>query len=126
MHKGVGESDRDPRKLQLQGATDTEKLHDLNSKCYADQACYFLNTRDPFDEKEAEQAWKYCQRMAELDESKGNDGCVLGEFDMHRFLESFQETKTVREMRTTLRENGMEDVRQISLSQFFVFKYSVD
>ncbi len=42
--------------------------------------------------------------MVELDESKGAAGTELNEMMAHRFLEKFNETLTVREMREVLRQ----------------------
>ena len=42
--------------------------------------------------------------MIELDEHRGAEGCELDEMTAHRFLENFEETLTVREMREVLRE----------------------
>jgi len=47
---------------------------------------------------------------------------------MHRFLEAFQETMTVREMRDTLRAKGAigDAVKLIALIHYLIFRYDVD
>ena len=42
--------------------------------------------------------------MVELDEARGSAGSELDEMNAHRFLESMDETLTVREMRNVLRD----------------------
>ena len=52
------------------------------------------------------QIWNYTRKHEELDLVKGKQGNELDELNAHRFLEAFDETMTVREMRNQLRAKG--------------------
>eukprot|EP01101_Sappina_pedata_P004408 TRINITY_DN185_c0_g1_i1.p1 TRINITY_DN185_c0_g1~~TRINITY_DN185_c0_g1_i1.p1 ORF type:complete len:291 (-),score=142.79 TRINITY_DN185_c0_g1_i1:79-915(-) len=91
----------------LQGSSDDEKMKDLLSRNYKDQALFYLNAfwKSGMD-KEAETVFKYTQQFAKLDLQKGAEGNALDELNAHRFLESNKETLTVLEMRDLLRKSG--------------------
>lgn len=57
-------------------------------------------------EKDAELLWSYVLRCAEFDTENHGAGTALDEMNAHRFLESFKETQTVRQMRDNLRSTG--------------------
>ncbi|KAL6077703.1 Signal recognition particle receptor FtsY [Balamuthia mandrillaris] len=113
--------------MSLAGSNDTEKLIDLASKPYKQQAVWFLNAYwKQFAEQEAERLWKFTHDHAELDQAKKGEGCALDEFQAHRFLEINQETLTVTQMRDKLREVGVEKVRLVPFIHFLIFRYKVD
>ena len=112
--------------MSLAGATDELKLQALSTKTYKDQAIWFLNAFWHRVEKDAELIWKYVNRMVELDAPKGKNGNELDEMMAHRFLETFDETMTVRQMRENLRSVGVERVRFVPLSHFLIFRFGFD
>jgi len=114
---------------KLNGADDFEKLKDLASRPYKAQAVWFLNAYwDDFGSKESELFWGYADKIASLDLQKGKEGNEVDEFIMHKFLESFKETLTVREMRDTLKETGAIKTtpKLIPLVHYLIFKYKID
>jgi len=113
--------------MALSGKTDTEKFQDLGNHNYKFQAIWFLNAYwKTFGEKEAENVWAYGHKMIELDKDKKADGCAVDEFQAHRFLEIFQETLTVLQMREKLVTVGIDKVKLVPLCHYLVFKFSVD
>jgi len=114
---------------KLAGANDYEKLQNLTTKNYKDQVVWFLNAFwEDFAEKEAEQFWKYVHQLAKLDLQKGKDGNAVDELVQHRFLEFFNETQTVAEMRDNLRSTGaiVGNVKLIPITHYLIFKYKID
>jgi len=91
---------------KLAGADDVEKLRNLSQKTYKEQAVWFLNAYWDKTQNDAESFWKYSGKLASLDTIKGAEGCELDELNIHRFLEFFKETMTIKEMRDTLRDTG--------------------
>jgi chromosome segregation ATPase len=111
---------------KLNGANDQEKLKDLATKTYKEQAVWFLNAFwEEGLEKEAEKFWSYVAAIKKIDLAKGVDGNEVDEMQMHRFLEQFKETLTVREMRDNLRETGAIDKvpKNIPLIHYLIFRY---
>jgi len=101
-----------------------EKLKALSAKVYKDQAVWFLNAYwDDMAEAEAENVWGFCNLMTELDEKNGKEGCEVDEFTAHRFLEKFEESMTVREMREILKEIDLDTNKNVSLAEYLIFKY---
>merc|ERR1712100_235990 len=116
---------------KLAGANDLEKLHSLCAKTYKEQAIWFLNSFwEEFAQKEAETIWNYVGTNAELDLENHADGCGLDEMKAHVFLEKFNETLTVREMRAKLRSTGAigeaERPKTVPLTHYLLFKYNAD
>merc|ERR1711982_186523 len=116
---------------KLAGANDLEKLHSLCAKTYKEQAIWFLNSFwEEFAQKEAETIWNYVGTNAELDLENHEEGCGLDEMKAHVFLEKFNETLTVREMRAKLRSTGAigeaERPKTVPLTHFLLYKYAVD
>eukprot|EP01103_Thecamoeba_quadrilineata_P009184 TRINITY_DN188_c0_g2_i1.p1 TRINITY_DN188_c0_g2~~TRINITY_DN188_c0_g2_i1.p1 ORF type:complete len:409 (+),score=148.17 TRINITY_DN188_c0_g2_i1:25-1251(+) len=113
---------------KLPGANDVEKLKNLSTKTHKEQAIWFLNAfweDDSGTPEQAEQIWKYVNHLQKLDPNAA-EGTDVDELIMHRFLEFFQETLTVREMRDSLRDTGaVTDTRMknISLSHYLIFRY---
>jgi len=115
---------------KLQGANDADKLKDLATKTYKEQTVWFLNAfwEDGL-ESQAETFWKYVQSINKLDTVKADQGSDVDELLMHRFLEQFKETMTVKEMRDSLRESGAVTefkVRNIPLVHYLIFRYKKD
>merc|ERR1712232_845434 len=111
--------------------SDLDKLHELCQKTYKEQAVWFLNCFwEDFAEKEAELIWQYVETNAKLDLENHEEGCSLDEMKAHVFLEKFDETLTVREMRAKLRSTGAigeaERPKSVPLTHYLLYKYNVD
>ena len=112
-------------------SSDLDKLHVICQKTYKEQAVWFLNAFwEDFANKEAETLWKYVLVNAELDLENHSEGTSLDEMKAHVFLEKFNETLTVREMRAKLRSTGAigesERPKNVPLTHFLLYKYNVD
>jgi len=112
----------------LAGNNDHDKLADLCSKKFEDQAIWFLNAFwDDFASAEAENCWNAVQVAHKQDV---NHNGVLDEFEAHRFLEIQNEEITVLAMRDKLRKTGAispeERPKSVPLSHYLIFKYNVD
>ena len=73
--------------------------------------------------------WKYAHTCAELDLQNHEEGSGLDEVNAHRFLELYNETMTVRELRDSLRSTGAIDtsrVKLVPISYMLIFKFKVD
>jgi hypothetical protein len=104
-------------------------LADLSTKNYKEQAIWFLNAFwDDFAKDQAEKIWSYKHQMDQLDLEKKAEGNAVDELQAHRFLEKFQETLTVTEMRENLRSTGAISgtVKLVPLIHILIFKYKVD
>jgi len=121
---------RERRKMALQGATDNDKLNDLISKPYKEQACWFLNAFWNEHSAEAEKCWEYVNHCGALDLQKNAEGSGLDEVNAHRLLEKLGETMTVVSMRETLRKTGAisasDRPKLVPLIHYLLFKYNVD
>merc|ERR1712232_1405227 len=111
--------------------SDLDKLHEVCNKTYKEQAVWFLNCFwEDFAEKEAETVWNYVITNSELDLENHEEGCALDEMKAHVFLEKFDETLTVREMRAKLRSTGAigesERPKNVPLTHYLLYKYNVD
>merc|ERR1711862_1065770 len=101
------------------------------NKTYKEQAVWFLKLFwEDFAEKEAELLWQYVLKNAELDLENHEEGCGLDEMKAHVFLEKFDETLTVREMRAKLRSTGAigetERPKNVPLTHYLLYKYNAD
>merc|ERR1711976_973868 len=108
--------------------SDLDKLHELCKKTYKEQAVWFLNCFwEDFAEKEAELIWQYVETNEKLDLENHEEGCGLDEMKAHVFLEKFDETLTVREMRAKLRSTGAigesERPKLVPLTHYLLYKY---
>jgi len=115
---------------KLPGANDHDKLAALAELTYTQQAIWFLNGFwDQFGD-DAEKIWNWAESIAKFDLEKGKHGCGVDELNAHRFLESFHETMTVREMRTALRSVGalseQDRPKLVPLVHFILVKLKVD
>merc|ERR1712137_1217652 len=111
--------------------SDLDKLHDICQKTYKEQGVWFLNCFwEQFAEKEAEIIWQYVDTNSTLDLENHEEGCGLDEMKAHVFLEKFDETLTVREMRAKLRSTGAigeaERPKSVPLTHYLLYKYNVD
>jgi len=116
-------------KMTLEGKTDADKLKSLSQQPYKNQCVWFLNAFwTEFGEKESEKIWSYVEKIAKIDLQKGAEGNEVDEMQMHRFLETFSETMTVREMRDTLRSKGAisDSVKLVAIIHYLIFRYNVD
>ena len=109
---------------------DLEKLHQLCERTYKEQAVWFLNAVWDTKESEAERLWDYVQKLNELDLEHHEEGSALDEMKAHVFLEKFDETLTVREMRAKLRSTGAigetERPKKVPLTHYLLYKYDVE
>jgi len=113
--------------MPLAGANDAEKLKDLASRSYRDQAVWFLNAFwNGVAKKEAENVWKYVLQFVKLDLEKGKQGNQLDEVMTHRFLEVNDNTHTVRELREKLYAIGIEKPKFVALIHYLIFHYAID
>jgi len=117
----------------LPGANDHEKLQALAKLTYKQQCVWFLNAfweTIPNIETEAEKLWKFVATCVELDIEFHDEGCGLDEMKAHVFLEKFNETLTVRELRAKLRSTGAleesERPKVVPITHFLLFKYNAD
>merc|ERR1711879_1132853 len=108
-------------------------LQALAKLTYKQQAVWFLNAFweiVPSIETEAETLWKFVLTCNELDLEFHDEGCGLDEMKAHVFLEKFNETLTVRELRAKLRSTGAleesERPKVVPITHFSLFKYNVD
>jgi len=109
--------------------TDSEKLAELATKTYKEQATWFLNSFwEAFASEIAEKVWGYVHTFIELDTDKKAEGCALDELQAHRFLEKYNETLTVHAMREKLRSTGAigSQVRLVPLTHVLIFKFNAD
>ena len=113
----------------MSGDKDHALLAELNTKTYANQAKWFLNTlwgeRFADDEKAREQIWTFCHNMIKLDKVKGAKGCGLSEIVAHIFLEKNSDSQTWTEFRDKMREIGFEH-KLVSLLNFLIFNFKLD
>jgi len=109
-------------------STNFNKLTSLTKKAYKDQAIWFLNGFWHKYSNDAELVWKYVHKFQQIDLQKGAEGNEVDEMNAHKFLESFQQTQTVREMRDNLRATGaiQGNPKAFPLTHFFIFKYQVN
>merc|ERR1712063_86486 len=108
-----------------------DKLHELCAKPYKQQAIWYLNCFwEQGADKEAELFWQYVLKNEELDLENHKEGSGLDELKAHMFLERFDETLTVREMRDKLRSTGAigesERPKTVPLTHYLLYKYNVD
>merc|ERR1712100_921337 len=111
--------------------SDLDKFHDICNKPYKEQGVWFLNCFwEEFAEKEAETVWNYVITNSELDLENHEECCALDEMKAHVFLEKFDETLTVREMRAKLRSTGAigetERPKNVPLTHHLLYKYNAD
>jgi len=117
--------------MALSGANDDEKIKDLLTKSHKAQAIWFLNAFwKSTGAKEAERIWSFVQKFNQLDLQKGKDGTSLDEFTAHKFLESFQETMTVVDLRNKLREVGAIPAqgrpKDFPITHFLIARFGAD
>ena len=114
----------------LPGANDHDKLQALSGFTYKQQAVWFMNGFWELAQKDAERLWNYVNTMGELDLELHADGNGLDEVNAHRFLEKYNETLTVRELRDKLRSTGalsqQDRPKAVPLVHFLLFKYDID
>jgi len=112
---------------ELSGKNDNEKLRDLFSRTYKEQAIWILNGfwESKGLKNKAEDVWKYVNKHVELDTAKKEEGTQLDEFNAHRFLESLGETLTVLAMREKLTSFGVERSKNVPISHYLMWKYNL-
>ncbi|MDP2434719.1 MAG: hypothetical protein Q8P67_03160, partial [archaeon] len=109
---------------------DRAKLHQICELSYKAQAVWFLNGFWDSHQAEAEKFWAYVNKANAIDLEKHEAGNALDELNAHRLLEMFDETLTVREMRTQLRSVGAIDEKEqpklVPLAHLLLARYKVD
>jgi len=112
---------------ELSGKNDNEKLRDLFSRTYKEQAIWILNGfwESKGLKSKAEDVWKYVNKHVELDTAKKDEGSQLDEFNAHRFLEFFGETLTVLAMREKLAKSGVERIKNVPISHYLMTKFNL-
>lgn len=115
--------------MSLAGSTDIEKFGNLTTKTHKEQCVWFLNAFWNKVSDDAEKIWSYTHKFAELDPNR-SQGNSVDELGAHRFLEFFNETMTVKQMRDVLREVGAigndERPKTVSIIHYLVFRYKSD
>jgi len=111
--------------------SDNARLQAICNKTYREQAVWFLNCFwVDFAEREAETLWQYVLKSNELDLEHHENGSALDEMRAHVFLEKFDETLTVRDMRDKLRSTGAigqnERPKTVPLTHYLLYKYNAD
>eukprot|EP00009_Paramoeba_aestuarina_P009185 CAMPEP_0201520460 /NCGR_PEP_ID=MMETSP0161_2-20130828/11374_1 /ASSEMBLY_ACC=CAM_ASM_000251 /TAXON_ID=180227 /ORGANISM="Neoparamoeba aestuarina, Strain SoJaBio B1-5/56/2" /LENGTH=290 /DNA_ID=CAMNT_0047918835 /DNA_START=60 /DNA_END=932 /DNA_ORIENTATION=+ len=109
---------------------DLEKLHELCTKPFKEQAVWFLNGFwHDMGEKEAENVWNQVELCVELND-KDASGSQLDEMKAHRFLERLKDTHTVLELRAQLRKvkaiGESERPKNVPYAHYLVFRYECD
>jgi len=113
--------------MTLDGANDRDKLTSLCKKTYKEQAIWFLNASwEGAGQRDSELFWNYVHKAGELDLQKKGTGSELDELNMHRFLESFKNERTVKELRDELRKVGVDNFKYIPLTMFLIWNYRFD
>src|SRR3989338_9826442 len=111
-------------------AADRAKLAHICTLSYKAQAVWFLNSFWNTLNGEAEKLWAYVEKANSIDLEKHEEGCALDELNAHRLLEIFDETLTVREMRTQLRSVGAIDEashpKLVPLAHLLLARYKAD
>lgn len=116
----------------LFGSTQLERLENLNSKVYAEQAEWLLNAKwaDMFeDNADAREAvWKYTEAMEKMDKDKGKKGTSLPEIRAHVYIEKQAEAVTWSDFRDYMRgqDFNFDKRKNMSLTDFFVFIFKLD
>ena len=113
----------------LSGKTDSEKLQQLCAKNHKEQCIWFLNAYWHKHKEDAEKLWNFKHKCDELDLQNHEEGNSLDELNAHRFLEHFNETMTVREMRAKLRDVGAIGEGKLSavpITHILIFRYGLD
>jgi len=97
---------------------------DVLAKDYKGQAIFFLNAFWTEVGSEAESVWQRHAKFVALDTEKGAAGSDLDEFNAHRLLESFGETKTVAGLRELLREHSIDRHKRMALIEYLLVHFS--
>jgi hypothetical protein len=114
-------------KSKLSGSNDQERLQDLSTLTYQEQGIWWLNAYWENHQDQAENLWSFVKKFEKLDLDKKNEGTGLDEMNAHRFLESINETKTVKELRDSLRDTGAlgpnERPKLVPLVHYLLYRY---
>eukprot|EP01095_Lingulamoeba_sp_RSL-Kostka_P009394 TRINITY_DN323_c1_g3_i1.p1 TRINITY_DN323_c1_g3~~TRINITY_DN323_c1_g3_i1.p1 ORF type:complete len:333 (+),score=188.91 TRINITY_DN323_c1_g3_i1:106-1104(+) len=116
--------------MALEGSNNQEKFANLCNKTHKDQLIWFLNCYWEDIEADKENFWLYAEKCKELDLENHENGNGLDELNAHRFLEAFDETMTVRELRNSLKQSGAvaqnHRFKTVPISHILLFKYKKD
>ncbi|ELP85845.1 hypothetical protein EIN_282260 [Entamoeba invadens IP1] len=107
--------------------TDLEKFKALNKKVFKDQAIWMLNAVWPaYKDTLAEEMWGFTNTFIEFEHENHAEGCDLDELNVHRVFEKIGNQKTVQEMRSQLKNAGVENFKRVSLLHFLVYYFGQD
>eukprot|EP01121_Diplochlamys_sp_Union-15-3_P018126 TRINITY_DN653_c0_g1_i1.p1 TRINITY_DN653_c0_g1~~TRINITY_DN653_c0_g1_i1.p1 ORF type:complete len:336 (-),score=109.06 TRINITY_DN653_c0_g1_i1:48-1028(-) len=96
---------------------------DFTSRSYPDQAKAFLNAYWKDHQGDAETLWKWYNKFVQLDTENGKAGKDLDEFNAHRFLEAFGETKTIKELREAIARTDIDFNKRMALIEYCLWKF---
>ncbi|EKE37167.1 hypothetical protein ENUP19_0285G0020 [Entamoeba nuttalli] len=106
---------------------DQETFKALNKKCFKEQAIWMLNALWPtHKDTVAEEIWKFAQMFSEFEIENHENGCDLDELNMHRVFEKLGNQKTVQEMRSQLKQAGVENFKKVGMLHFLTYYYGMD
>eukprot|EP01129_Flabellula_baltica_P004333 TRINITY_DN1500_c0_g1_i1.p1 TRINITY_DN1500_c0_g1~~TRINITY_DN1500_c0_g1_i1.p1 ORF type:complete len:347 (-),score=120.69 TRINITY_DN1500_c0_g1_i1:313-1323(-) len=103
--------------------TTTEKFRAFTTQNYAEQAKAFLNAFWDEVQDKAESIWEVYNVFIDIDHENGKAGNDLDEFNAHRVLEKFGETRSVRELREELRAVDMDFNKRVAILEYLLFIY---
>eukprot|EP00742_Colponemidia_sp_Colp-10_P007548 GILJ01008136.1.p1 GENE.GILJ01008136.1~~GILJ01008136.1.p1 ORF type:complete len:316 (-),score=81.37 GILJ01008136.1:140-1087(-) len=99
-----------------------EKLHDVSTRTYIEQAKFFLNAYIGEFSGRFGVVLDFVTKFARFD-PRNTEGNELGEFDAHRFLEHMEEANTVVELRKKLSKIDLDTNNKLALIEYLVFKF---
>nr|BAN38087.1 TolA protein, putative [Entamoeba histolytica] len=106
---------------------DQETFKALNKKCFKEQAIWMLNALWPtYKDTMAEEVWGFSQMFSEFEIENHENGCDLDELNMHRVFEKLGNQKTVQEMRSQLKQAGVENFKRVGMLHFLTYYYGMD
>jgi len=118
---------------------DKKAFKKITSKTHTEQAIWFLNGFwNEGASENAEDIWEACHTMMEIqmgikimygrklldDEKDVKERNDIDQFQAHRFLEHFGETKTASQLRRELKTIDLDKDNRLCLSEYLVSKYN--
>ncbi|MES1908571.1 MAG: hypothetical protein MHM6MM_001481 [Cercozoa sp. M6MM] len=100
-----------------------ELFKEVGTRVYKQQAQFFLNAYWAELGAQAEEVWQLAEKLYEVDDESGQEGCALDEWRAHRFLEALGETLTALAMRAKLREIDLDSDGKMSFIEYLVSRY---
>jgi chemotaxis protein histidine kinase CheA len=120
--------------------SENKKFAKIQKKTHTEQAIWFLNGFWADHEKDTEEVWDLTHKMIEIQtghpklygsrqskqkegEEEIKEGCDVDQFQAHRFLEHFGETKTASALRRELATIDVDKNNRLSLTEYLMFKF---